>query len=45
MDVVINFWKNESSLFDLNDFFYYNKATTILVVRKIELNKTKFSYN
>jgi hypothetical protein len=44
-DSVINFWKNESSLFDLNDFFCYNKPNDHLMVRKIELNKPKFSYN
>ena len=44
-DAVINFWKNESSSFDLNDFFCYNKPNDHLMVRKIELNKPKFSYN
>jgi GR25 family glycosyltransferase involved in LPS biosynthesis len=44
-DAVINFWKNESSSFDLNDFFYYNKPNDHLMVRKIELNKSKFTYN
>lgn len=44
-DAVIHFWKNESSSFDLNDFFYYNKPKDYLMIRKIELNKTKFHYN
>jgi len=43
-NTVMNFWKNESSSFDLNDFFYYNKPNDHLMVRKIEINKTKFSY-
>ena len=45
IDIVINFWKNESSSFDLNDFFYYNKPNEHLMVCKIELNKTKLTFN
>ena len=44
-DAIINFWKNESQQFDLNDFLYYNKPNDYLMVRKIELNNPKFQYS
>ena len=43
-DCIVNFWKNESFAFDVNDFFYYNKLTDHLMCRKIQINKQKHSY-
>ena len=43
-DSVVNFWKNKSSTFDLDDFFYYNKTNDHLMVDKLEINRQKYNY-
>ena len=37
-NAVVDFWKNKSHKFDLNDFFYYNKPNDDELVYKIQVN-------